>query len=117
MLQAELFVPTRAVGFVRVGQDVRLLYDAFPYQNFGTYHGRIVRISQSILTGSELAAPVELREPAYKVTVALDRQDIDAYGQKLPLQADMLLRADIVLDRRPLVTWLLEPLLAARVGR
>src|ERR1700680_3517032 len=39
-LQAELFFPTRAFGFVRPGQQVRVLYDAFPYQKFGTYRGR-----------------------------------------------------------------------------
>jgi membrane fusion protein len=37
-----------SAAVVRVGQDVRLLYDAFPYQNFGTYHGRIIRLSQII---------------------------------------------------------------------
>ena len=40
-LQAELFIPARAIGFVEVGQPVRILYDAFPYQHFGTYRGRI----------------------------------------------------------------------------
>ena len=45
VLQAELFVPTRAIGFMQLGQEVRILYDAFPYQQFGTYSGRIVKIS------------------------------------------------------------------------
>ena len=76
--------PTRAIGFVRPEQEVRIFYDAFPYQSFGTYHGRIVRVSQTILKGTDLSAPVTLSEPAYKVTVALDRPDIDAYGQKIP---------------------------------
>jgi membrane fusion protein len=83
VLEAELFVPTRAIGFVRPDQEVRILYDAFPYQSFGTYHGRIVRVSQTILKSTDLSAPVALQEPAYKVTVALDRPDIDAYGQKI----------------------------------
>jgi membrane fusion protein len=115
VLEAELFVPTRAIGFVRPEQEVRILYDAFPYQSFGTYHGRIVRVSQTILKGTDLSAPVTLSEPAYKVTVALDRPDIDAYGQKIPLQADMLLRADIILGRRTLLSWLIDPLLSARM--
>ncbi|MFC7538478.1 HlyD family efflux transporter periplasmic adaptor subunit [Siccirubricoccus deserti] len=29
-LQAELFIPARAIGFVELGQRVRILYDAFP---------------------------------------------------------------------------------------
>lgn len=115
ILQAELFVPTRAVGFVRPGQEVRILYDAFPYQRFGTHRGRVVKVAQTILTSADISAPVALREPAYRVIVALDRQDVTASGERRPLQADMLLRADIVLDRRPVMGWLLDPLLSARV--
>jgi membrane fusion protein len=114
-LQAELFVPTRAIGFVRPGQEVRILYEAFPYQQFGTYSGRVLKISQTILTKSDTFTPIELKEPAYRITVALDRPDIDAYGKKIPLQADMLLRADIILEKRSLISWLLDPVLSVRM--
>jgi membrane fusion protein len=111
VLQAELFVPTRAAGFVQAGQKVRILYEAFPYQNFGTYGGHVVKVSRTVLTPADISAPVELKEPAYRVSAALDRSDVDAYGDKIPLQPDMLLRADIILDRRTLMNWLLNPLL------
>ena len=115
VLQAELFVPTRAIGFVQPGQQVRILYDAFPYQQFGAYSGRVLSISQTILTRSDTSGPIELKEPAYRVTAALDRPDIDAYGKKIPLQADMLLRADIIIEKRSLISWLLDPLLSVRM--
>lgn len=114
-LQAVLFVPTRAIGFVRPGQKVRLLYEAFPFQRFGTYSGRVVTVSKTILSETDLNSPVQLREPAYKVVAALDRPDIDANGQKIPLQAGTLLRADILLERRELVRWLLDPILNVRM--
>jgi membrane fusion protein len=115
VLQAELFVPARAIGFVRPGQEVRILYEAFPYQQFGTYSGRVLKISETILTRTDASGPIELKEPAYKVTAGLDRQDIDAYGKKIPLQADILLRADIILEKRSLINWLLDPLLSVRM--
>jgi len=114
-LQAELFFPTRAFGFVRPGQEVRILYDAFPYQKFGTYRGTVAKVSKSILTGNDAMGPIALREPAYRVTVTLERPDIDAYGQKVSLQPDMLLKADVILDKRSLMTWLLDPLVSARM--
>jgi membrane fusion protein len=114
-LQAELFFPTRAFGFVRPGQYVRILYDAFPYQKFGTYRGSVTKVSHTILTGNETTGPISLKEPAYRVTVALARPDIDAYGLKLPLQPDMLLRADVVLEQRSLMRWLLDPVFSARM--
>jgi membrane fusion protein len=114
-LQAELFVPARAIGFVKVGQDVRILYDAFPYQHYGAYHGRIIRVSQTVLTGTDISTPVTLREPAYRAVVTLDRPDIDAFGKRIPLQPDMLLKADVILERRTLMDWILNPLLSARL--
>jgi membrane fusion protein len=114
-LQAELFVPSRAIGFVEAGQSVRLLYDAFPYQHYGAYRGRIVRVSQTIVAGTDVSTPVKLEGPAYRATVALERPDINAYGKRVPLQPDMLLKADIILEKRTLVDWILNPLLSARI--
>jgi len=114
-LQAELFIPTRGIGFVKPGQEVRILYEAFPPQQFGTYGGRINEISQTILSRSDASGPIELKEPAYRVIVALDRPDIDAYGKRIPLQPGMLLNADIILEKRSLLRWFLGPLLSVRM--
>jgi len=112
ILVAELYVPARAIGFVRDGQTIRILYDAFPYQKFGTYGGQITGISQTILTAPEAGGPVTLHEPAYKVTARLDRPDIEAYGRRIGLQPDMLLKADLILERRSLLRWFFGPLLS-----
>jgi membrane fusion protein len=74
----------------------------------------VVAVSQTILTGADVGGPVALKEPAYRVVARLDRPDVDAYGQRMPLQPDMPLRADVILDRRPVIAWLLDPLLRAR---
>jgi membrane fusion protein len=114
-LQAELFFPTRASGFVRPGQQVRILYDAFPFQKFGTYRGTVAKVSHTILTGNDATGPITLKEPAYRVTVLPERPDIDAYGRKMPLQPGMLLKADVILEQRSLMRWLLDPMLSARM--
>jgi membrane fusion protein len=114
-LQAELFFPARAFGFISAGQQVRILYDAFPYQKFGAYRGSVTNVSHTILTGSETIGPITLKEPAYRVTVALDRPDIDAYGHKMPLQPDMLLKADVILEQRSLMKWLFDPVFSTRM--
>ena len=115
VLQAELFLPARAVGFVETGQAVRILYDAFPYQHFGAYRGRVAKVSQTILTSADAAGPIKLNEPAYRVTAVLERPDIDAYGKRVALQPDMLLKADIILERRSLISWLTTPLRSVRM--
>ena len=39
---------------------------------------------------------------------------MDAFGREVPLQPDMTLRADIILEKRSLIERLLEPLLSVR---
>jgi membrane fusion protein len=114
-LRAELLIPTRAAGFVRVGQEVRLLYDAFPYQNFGAYTGRIAELSNTVVTKTDAMGPIVPEEPVYKALAVLDRPDVDANGRKVPLEAGMLLQAKIILDRRSLARWALDPLLSNRL--
>jgi len=114
-LQAELFIPARAIGFIEPGQSVRLLFDAFPYQHFGTYRGKVVRISQTILMTADTGGPLKLNEPTYRVIASLERQDVNVHGKTVALQPDMLLKADILLERRSLIDWLLSPLHSVRM--
>ncbi|WP_018690680.1 HlyD family efflux transporter periplasmic adaptor subunit [Algicola sagamiensis] len=113
-LYAELLIPTRAFGFVRAGQTTRLKFDAFPYQKFGILNGELFETSQVILLPNEVNLPIELQEPMYKVKVHLPQQTIQAYGEEMPLQAGMLLEADVLLEKRSVGEWLIEPLLSLK---
>lgn len=110
MLDIELFVPTRSAGFIVKGQQVLIRYEAFPYQHYGLHKGNIESIAHTILSPSELPLPIRINEPVYRVRVNVAQQLVRAYGQEFPLQAGMLLNADIVLDHRSLGQWLFEPL-------
>ena len=116
LMVAELYAPSRAIGFARVGQEVRLMYDAFPFQRFGSFGGRITSISRTVLAPSEVDAPIQAqaKEPVYRIRVALSEQSVSAFGDIVPLQPGMTLTANIVLDRRSFLDWLLEPINAGR---
>lgn len=116
-LEAELWVPSRAVGFVRAGDRVRIMFDSFPYQRFGVGRGRVKLVTRSPTQPSELPTPIETKEPLYRVLVTLDRQDVHAYGHAWALAPGMRVTADLVLDNRPLAAWLFDPVLAARARR
>lgn len=113
-LVGELYAPSRAAGFIRVGQRVRLLYDAFPFQRFGSFGATVESVSQTVILPHEIDAPIKLNEPAYRLRVRLDRQNVAAFGQRLALRPGMSLTAHIQLDRRSFIDWLLEPLRAAQ---
>jgi membrane fusion protein len=115
-LQANLLIPTRAAGMIEAGQRVGIRYAAFPYQKFGIARGQITRVETAVLGPSELKTPVSVEEPVYRVTAALDAQEVRAFGRLYPLQAGMLLDAEIVLETRSLLEWILEPLYSLRTA-
>ena len=113
-LQAHLYAPSSAVGFLRAEQSVLLRYHAFAYQKFGHQHGRIEQVSLAPLQPAELTGQAwagTAREPMYRITVALERQQVPAYGALQPLAPGMQLDADVPIERRKLYEWLFEPLL------
>jgi membrane fusion protein len=115
-MQALLYAPSSAVGFVRPEQAVMLRYQAYPFEKFGQQRGHVLQVARTPLTAAELAAlnlPVNSGsgEPLYRITVALDAQTVQAYGQPQALAAGMQLDADVLLERRRLIEWIFEPLL------
>lgn len=108
LLQAELWLPSSASGFVNPGQRVNLRYEAFPYQKFGVQRAHIVEIAESALA-ARAGTP-----PLFRALATLERQDILAFGAPRPLRPGMTLSADIVVDERSLLEWLLEPLFSIR---
>ena len=110
-LVAHLLIPVKAAGFIKTDQPLDIRYDAFPYQKFGLYQGRVTEISEAVFTPGELAdTPVAVREPVYQVAARLAKQHIQAYGQRVSLKPGMTFSADIQLSERSLLQWLLEPI-------
>ena len=109
-LLAELYAPTRAIGLVQPGKETRLLYDAFPYQRFGSFGGKVESISRIAIDPRETDIPFPFEEPVYRVRVALNTQSVEAFGEPAPLQPGMTLKGNIVLERQSFLAWILQPL-------
>ena len=110
-LQAELAVPSSAIGFVEAGQEVSLAIDAFPYQRFGTVNGQVLTVAESALSQQGANGAVVA---VYPVRVKLDADAVNAFGRSEPLVSGMTLSARIVTEKQSLLEWLFEPLYAVR---
>lgn len=115
-IEAELLAPSRAIGFVRPGQQVELSLQAFPYQRFGTVQGTVRTVSTTVLGPSDVGFPgLDIKEPVFRIRVSLSRSSMEAYGQTVPMQPGMLVSAEIIFEHRSLLRWLFDPIYA--VGR
>jgi multidrug efflux pump subunit AcrA (membrane-fusion protein) len=97
-LQAELAIPESGVGRIQAGQGVKLLYDAFPYQRYGIKYGTLRWISPASLS------------PAFRALVDIQDKEIAAGGQPRQLIPGMSGKAEIVIGRRSLISYIFEPI-------
>lgn len=112
-MEAVLRLPSTAVGFIKPGQHVRVSYDAFPYQRFGQYEGTVRSVSQSdVPVASGIGGAPQDQRAVFLVHVDLARASVKAYGTEVALRPGHTLSADIEIDRRRLVAWMLDPLFA-----
>lgn len=120
--------PSKTMGLLAIGQRVVLKYDAFPYKTFGVKYGRIVSISaqpttlpredeQQLAIADPNAAKAADRAPPqskYLIEVEPEDKSIMAYGVERPILIGSTLTADVIVERRRLIDWVLDPILAMR---
>lgn len=117
-LEAQLFVPSDAVGLLAKGQKVKIRYDAFPYQKFGLYEGVLSELANidvpihEIQTRLPHLATQYQGKTFFKASIRLDSQTVQGYGKAIPLRAGLTLEADVLLERKRLIEWIFDPLLA-----
>ena len=101
-LVAELTVPESGIGKLKLDQGVKLKYDAFPYQRYGVKYGRLSWLSPA--KGEGETAQV------FKARVELTEKEITVKGQPRPLAAGMSGAAEIVVGKRTLISYVIEPI-------
>jgi membrane fusion protein len=114
-LQAQVWIPSRAIGFIRPGDEVTLMFDAFPYQTFGTAKGRVREVSAAPTDPQDLPAGTA-QEPRYQVLVELEAQSVQAYGRRWSLVPGTKVEAVVILEKRTVLQWLLDPFVAFAGG-
>ncbi|MDK9754081.1 HlyD family efflux transporter periplasmic adaptor subunit [Vibrio sp. D173a] len=110
----EVYAPSRDIGFINVGQKVKLRFEAFPYQKFGVQGGVVESVSRTavspdVITNQRLIKADKV-EGLYQVRITLNKQTITAYGREELLKSGMAVTADVEVDTRKLYEWVLEPM-------
>lgn len=111
-LEVWLYAPSRAIGHVQPGQDVRLLFDAFPYQTYGAGSGRVTEVSRVPAEPSAIDGQLGIEEPVFRIRVAIDQVAPRAESER-ELRPGMTLSANLVLERRRLWEVFFNPFIGA----
>ncbi|MCA6107169.1 HlyD family type I secretion periplasmic adaptor subunit [Bradyrhizobium cenepequi] len=111
-LQAEVSVEGRDVGQVSVGQPVRIKFDAFPFQKYGTAKGEVRVISQDSFSPDPKAEGAHRTTvPYYRVLVDLSDTHLRLPAERAQLIPGMAVTAEMKVGRRSVISYFLYPLL------
>ena len=96
-LEADIEIPSRKIGFVKVGQLADISIDSFPSNDFGVLKGEVKSVGSDALSPN---AEKQRSDYQYPATIKLKNQHLNLKnGTKLSLQAGMSLTANIKLRK------------------
>jgi hemolysin D len=100
--RARLAIREAGVPKLLARQKVRLFFEAFPYQRYGTVTGKLEWISPAAVTSPE--------GQGFIARATLDQSSFDADGRNHPLRVGMRGEARIVVGSRTAIEYALEPI-------
>jgi membrane fusion protein len=111
VLVAQLYARSSVIGFVEAGDPVYLRYDAYPYREHGTFTATVSRIDSAPQAPQDLGVVLATNEPVYRISAAIDQSPRNKDREELRLIAGMRFEASIIADQKPILFWLLDPVL------
>lgn len=126
-LVVEALVPSSEIGFVAVNDDVVVKADSFPFTRYGTFTGKVTKLSEDAVTVRDaegLQNPTAVasgqagQQPNgiptvnglfYIARIELKSFELTSNGHAIQLEPGMTVRAEIKTESRRVIDYLLSP--------
>jgi len=115
----EAYLNNKDVGFLKVGQEVAIKLEAFPFTRYGLIKGTVSSIANDAIE-KQGEKPVKTKEADveektqtannYQILVTLGESSINIGGNLVKLSSGMVATAEIKTGKRTLIGYLLSPL-------
>lgn len=101
-LIVEAHVANKDIAFIEKGSAAKLKFDAFPFQDYGVIEGTVTEVSPDAQPDKDIGS-------FYKVMIAPRQAEIVARQKRIPLRPGLALTAEIVTERKSILSLILEP--------
>jgi membrane fusion protein, adhesin transport system len=110
-LLVEAKVQPRDVAFIREGMPASVKITAYDFTIYGDLSGKVEQISEDTLEEDTPRGKMAY----YSVLIRTDRAYLEKNGERLPIRPGMVAQVDIQSGQRSILSYLLKPLLKARL--
>jgi HlyD family type I secretion membrane fusion protein len=111
-LEAEVDIESKDIGFIKVGDPVRIKLEAYPFMRHGTAEGKISTISEGSFTttnsGSVPAEGGQQTTPYFKARVSVDPSTLRRMPENFRLIPGMTVTGDVLVGHRTILSYLIE---------
>jgi HlyD family secretion protein len=101
-LLLEVKVLNRDIGFIREGMRAKVKMETFPFQEFGTVEGTVVKVSPNAIVDEKLGL-------VFPTRIQLHKHAIEVRGREVAFTPGMAATGEIVTRRKSILTFLIEP--------
>jgi hemolysin D len=102
MLEAEVWVSNKDIGFIQIGQPVELKIETFNFQKYGTIPAMVTTISPNAVDDSE-------KGRVFKVLLQVNKENFEVNGRDMHLGSGMTVSAEIKTRGKKIYEYFLEP--------
>lgn len=119
-VEAQVMIDVKDIGRVQAGQEVRVKFDALPFQRHGTARGVIRMVSEDAFAPESATGPAQARQGAqaetrpgafYRARVTLTDTSLRMTPSTFRLLPGLTVSAEIRSGRRTVMSYLLYPVL------
>ena len=103
-LQAKVKILNKDVGFIAIGDRVKVKVDAYPFIKHGVIHGQIANISEASVMDEQLGA-------VFPATIQFINSEVQVNDQPAAFVPGMTVISDIYQGKRLMAEYILTPLL------
>jgi HlyD family secretion protein len=98
-------IPSSESGFLRVGQPVKLKFDAYPFQDYGVVQGHLRWISPD----SKVEETPQGKLETFELEIALEQTYIQTQNKRVALTPGQTATAEVIVRQRHLIDFILDP--------
>ncbi len=110
-LEAEVQIDSLDVGYIKLGQPVKMKLDAFPFQKHGSLKGSVRNLSQDAFQRN--TAQADSQDAYYQGRIQFGDARLQKMAAHARLLPGMTISAEVVVGRRTVMSYLLWPLTKA----
>jgi hemolysin D len=98
-------MPSQESGFIRLGQAVKLKFDAYPFQDYGVVPGKLVWISPDSKMVETSAGKLEM----FELSVELEQLQQLNNRNRINLNPGQTATAEVVIRQRRVIDFIIDP--------